>query len=1041
LGEALAVLMVLGLLGLLLLAPVLAVVALVRVRRLEARLAGLDRRQEGFEKAWAAQRAGDATSRPRAAEPVPAAAPLAPAAPAVAPPVVAPPPVAPPPTPVAPTPAAPVAQTPVAPPSPEPAVIASAPRPAARSSAPLPSGEGRSQPPRSGAPPSQPPPSQPPRPQPPLPEAAPFDWENLLGLKAAAWLGGITLVIASLFFAKWAIDRDLITPELRLVTMIAVGVGALVWAEISLRRGYTTAAHAVSGAGIAILYVAFYSGHALFGLLPLWLTFAMMAATTAVAGLLAIRYDALFTALLGLLGGFATPVALSTGVDRPVGLFTYLLLLDLGLATVAIRKRWHGLVLLALAGTFLLELGWFFSFMSPAKAVVGLGAFLTFGLMFLLLPLVAGREDDDTLRVTSVLGALVPFVFAVLIAPRPAFAGEWPLLFGFVALLDAALLAVAVRRDRVPLLLGGALATALVLPLWAWTGLERGAVWGPTLAAIGLAALLNVGPRIAAWWVGPDEERDRGLAASGVFGLVGLGLFAAVMVLRELGDPAGPFLAAVLALALLLIERNATARWTIVPIAGALSLAALIQLWFFLQTEPEHLLGDLVPGLLLTGLLASAATLRGRAQADTLEDDIGVLLANGVAVAGLFGCLADAARGREPLPLFAALAVSLLFLLHTMWRRAWAPLAAIGLVGSALFATAWQWSYFQVADVSFVLPAYALFALAFLSVPFVLAGRRWHDRPSLWATSALALPAFFAPVHHAVVAAWGKATIGALPLAMAAVSVAALALVARRFPAGTDARGDALRLRYLALYASVALGFLALAVPLQLDRQWITVGWAVLAAAICWLYGRLPHAGLKTFAAVLFAAVGFRLVLNPEVFRYQPRGLPIVNWLLYTYGVPALCCFLGAYWLRQADRARPDGGEEAPSFLRLASFVSLLGLLLVFALVNVEIVDFYSTGPYPELALERQLARDLTMSVAWGLYAILLLVLGIWREVKALRILALGFLYLTAFKVFLYDLGQLEGLYRVLSLVGLAVSMIVVSLLLQRFVTGKDRAR
>ena len=153
-----------------------------------------------------------------------------------------------------------------------------------------------------------------------MPAGPSFDWESLLGLKGAAWLGGITLVITSLFFAKWAIDQGFFGPTLRFATLVVAGIGALVWAEISLRRGFKTAAHAVSGAGIAVLYVAFYAGHALYDLLPLSVTFAAMAATTAVAGLVAIRYDAMFTAVLGLLGGFATPVALSTGVDRPVGL-------------------------------------------------------------------------------------------------------------------------------------------------------------------------------------------------------------------------------------------------------------------------------------------------------------------------------------------------------------------------------------------------------------------------------------------------------------------------------------------------------------------------------------------------------------------------------------------------------------------------------------------------------------------------------------------------------------------------------------------------
>jgi uncharacterized membrane protein len=61
------------------------------------------------------------------------------------------------------------------------------------------------------------------------------------------------------------------------------------------------------------------------------------------------------------------------------------------------------------------------------------------------------------------------------------------------------------------------------------------------------------------------------------------------------------------------------------------------------------------------------------------------------------------------------------------------------------------------------------------------------------------------------------------------------------------------------------------------------------------------------------------------------------------------------------------------------------------------------------------------------------------RRSVGLRWLSLGFLILTIGKVFLYDLGELKDLYRVASLVGLAVSLLLVSLAYQRFVFGRDR--
>src|SRR5574340_996100 len=224
-----------------------------------------------------------------------------------------------------------------------------------------------------------------------------------------------------------------------------------------------------------------------------------------------------------------------------------------------------------------------------------------------------------------------------------------------------------------------------------------------------------------------------------------------------------------------------------------------------------------------------------------------------------------------------------------------------------------------------------------------------------------------------------------------------------------------------------------------------SVGWALEAAAVWWLFGRLPHPGLKYLGALLYAFVGARLLLNwSNVLRYQDRGLPVLNWILYTYGVPALCCLVGAFLLRRAEEGRRGAPEDdvlSGDRRFLAPAASLLGLVLVFVLINLEIVDYFSSSRRLELAMERHVARDLAMSVAWGVYAMVLLVVGLVRRLRALRIVSLAFLLLTVAKVFLYDLSQLTGLHRVLSFLGLGAALIVVSLLYQRFVlSSKERS-
>ena len=92
---------------------------------------------------------------------------------------------------------------------------------------------------------------------------------------------------------------------------------------------------------------------------------------TVLAVLLSIRRESMFIALLGLLGGFATPALLSTGENRPISLFTYLLLLNIGLAWVAYKKRWPLLSAFSLTFTVFYQWGWTVKFLSAQGFPVG----------------------------------------------------------------------------------------------------------------------------------------------------------------------------------------------------------------------------------------------------------------------------------------------------------------------------------------------------------------------------------------------------------------------------------------------------------------------------------------------------------------------------------------------------------------------------------------------------------------------------------------------------------------------------------------------
>jgi Predicted membrane protein len=176
--------------------------------------------------------------------------------------------------------------------------------------------------------PSPPPPVETPSPLPPPVEKPGF--ETNVGL---AWINRIAVVTSVLFVAfvfKYASDSGWIDPTMRVILGVVCGLLTVGIADRTWRGGQKTYAQGVSGLGVAILYLSFYAAFGLYHLIAPGFAFLLMGLATAMGAALALRYDAQAIAALGLLGGFATPVLLSTGQDRPWVLFSWVLLLNAG---------------------------------------------------------------------------------------------------------------------------------------------------------------------------------------------------------------------------------------------------------------------------------------------------------------------------------------------------------------------------------------------------------------------------------------------------------------------------------------------------------------------------------------------------------------------------------------------------------------------------------------------------------------------------------------------------------------------------------------
>lgn len=190
----------------------------------------------------------------------------------------------------------------------------------------------------------------PPRRTPPPRQGPRIDWEFLVGVNWLAIVGAVAFVIGTGFFLRLAIDNDWIGETGRVVLGVIVGA-AFIGAGEFWRRSRPAWAQAMTGGGIGILYLAVFAAFSLYELIDPVPAFAIFALITAGAGIQALRHESVAVAILGIVGGFATPLMLQDNLPDARLLLGYVLLLDVGVLGLSTRRNWRWFTLLALIGS------------------------------------------------------------------------------------------------------------------------------------------------------------------------------------------------------------------------------------------------------------------------------------------------------------------------------------------------------------------------------------------------------------------------------------------------------------------------------------------------------------------------------------------------------------------------------------------------------------------------------------------------------------------------------------------------------------------
>jgi uncharacterized membrane protein len=475
----------------------------------------------------------------------------------------------------------------------------------------------------------------------------------------------------------------------------------------------------------------------------------------------------------------------------------------------------------------------------------------------------------------------------------------------------------------------------------------------PAPVALGLLAATAAGAAVLALLHGPA------LVALGL-----VGAFVAPLLIGSDEPSAAALLAYVLAVgaAGLAVTRLVGRRWPgLVALAGA-ALWPLVWLVMLYRQEQAWALAFYLPALLAVAVafawdLAEDPPWLIASKAVIVDAPVSIATATlaGLVVFVLEILLAERS-GHDPLSV-ASLAAASVVALAAAWRREGLfalPAIAAGGVGLVLYT--WPGAIAGALDGADAIvrdvrggamaapegPSFLSTCFGF-ALLFGLGGLFAQDRLRLKGPMATVMAA--APTAILALAFWRMTDTGGpwfsgtfveqdLRWALAAVALAVVYafLLERRVRADGGPEANPGPVAAYALGACAAAG---MAVGMALEQLWMSVGFAALAPVAALLHRRLK------IELLAWAAVGFgllataRLTIFGEVFSYEIGAMPILNWLLWGYGVP-----IAALWVTGrifiADGLPRDG--------RIVQATEAKALVLAVALASMEIRHLINGG-------------------------------------------------------------------------------------------------
>ena len=284
-----------------------------------------------------------------------------------------------------------------------------------------------------------------------------WNWEQIVGGNWLARVGVLALIIGVAFFLKLAFDNDWIGETGR-VALGIVGGAALLGAGEYWQRKYPAFAQALSGGGIAILYLSIFAAHSIFDLIGVYVATGILLLISVTSAAIAVRYESRALAIISIFGAFLAPFildAFASGASSTqrsgIDLLAYIIVVDIGVVALSTFRNWRWMTILAWVGSLASYGGWYAQFGNDAGVLTAQLSltliFLTFVGATTLYHIIWRRAPEATDQGLMMANALSYFAisFGVMSDDFDLWMGAFSLA---IALFYGGLAYMALRRSK-----------------------------------------------------------------------------------------------------------------------------------------------------------------------------------------------------------------------------------------------------------------------------------------------------------------------------------------------------------------------------------------------------------------------------------------------------------------------------------------------------------------------------------------------------------------------------------------------------------------